>query len=61
MNKLIVMSLFPPTEFWEEGKNGITDVRLEINLKDYILIVTSTAGHHEVGSYTCYYNINIKK
>lgn len=55
------MSLFPPTEFWEEGKNGITDVRLEINLKDYILIVTSTAGHHEVGSYTCYYNINIKK
>lgn len=33
MNKLIVTSLFPPTEFGpSEGKNGITDVRLEIDL-----------------------------
>lgn len=47
MNKLVFMSLCPPTDFWgSEINNGITDVRLGINLWDYILIVTSTAGPH---------------
>lgn len=33
INRLIVTSLCLPTEFWaSEGKTGITDVRLEVNL-----------------------------